>query len=68
MDRSGETSSSRHHLPHAYAELGDAFPGSNLGNGGTVQQRLQTQPENRAEDKPQSKPRRPRSSRRSSQG
>jgi hypothetical protein len=29
-DRSGETSQSRHHMPHAYAELGEAFPGNAL--------------------------------------
>jgi hypothetical protein len=33
---SGETSSRTHRLSHAYAELGDAFPGA-LGIGATVQ-------------------------------
>ena len=41
MSKSAETSSNRHRLPHSYAEVGDAFPGSNLGHGGTAQQLLQ---------------------------
>jgi hypothetical protein len=36
MSKSGETSSSRHHLRHDYAEHGDAFAGS-LGHGATSQ-------------------------------